>query len=227
MAAGAARVAAMPSASPRSRAGFSLIEATVMLAVAGMALMLVFAVATKASDQGFRLGRLALGAADAEAADDTFRTLIAGLSLQPSPPLADGGSFEGTAEAFEGPAVLGRGGPCAPAGPAAAIRVELRHAPSGDRLLCRSATRQAVLMELNGRAALSYSEDGRTWVGRYTDRPGFGGSSEATAPGVVRRSRRLYVRLATLDGRLDIVAAGARDRPGQVETPPVRPDAPL
>jgi hypothetical protein len=220
-------MAAMPTARIASRAGFSLIEATVMLAVAGMALMLIFAVATKASDQGFRLGRLALSAADAEVADDAFRSLVAGLVLQPSPPPAGMAAFVGTPEGFQGPAVLLRGGPCAPAGPVAQVRVELQHSPAGDRLVCRSASEQAVLMDLKGPAALAYSEDGRTWTQRFTDRPAFGGLDQQDRPGVVRRSRRLYVRLATLDGRLDIVAAGARDQPAKAEAVQAKPGAPL
>jgi hypothetical protein len=216
----------MPPSSASTRAGFSLIEATVMLAVAGMALMLIFAVATKASDQGFRLGRLALGAADAEVADDAFRSLVSGLVLQPSPPTAGGAAFTGSAEGFEGPAVLGRGGPCAPAGPAARLRVQLVHAAEGDRLVCSSTGRQAVLMELSGPAALAYSEDGLNWSPRFSDRPSFGLSGPA-APGLLRRSRRLHVRLATLDGRTVIFAAGARDQPRQGEPQAIRPDAPL
>jgi hypothetical protein len=57
-----------------SDAGFSLIEAAIMLAVAGMALMLIFAVATRSSQQGFRLGRNALAVADRELADDASAT---------------------------------------------------------------------------------------------------------------------------------------------------------
>lgn len=218
----------MPSPIAKARAGFSLIEATVMLAIAGMALMLIFAVATRASDQGFRLGRLALGAADAEVADDAFRSLVGGLALQPSPPQPGqlgAPSFAGTPDGFEGPVILGRGGPCAAAGPTARIQVQIQHAADRDRIVCRGG--QAVLMELKGRAAFAYSEDGRSWAQTYTDRPTFGFQAADAVAGVQRRSRRLYVRLATRDGGFDIVAVSARDRPGEAAPPPSRTGAPL
>lgn len=213
-----------PPAFRQSRAGFSLMEATVVLIVAGMALMLIFAVATKASDQGFRLGRLALGAADAEVADDAFRNLVAGLEIAPTPPSPGklhAQRFDGGPDGFSGPAVLGRGGGCAPAGPVAGLRVEVLRTANGDRVVCRSNVSETVLFELKRRAAFAYSEDGRRWTSRWTDRPAFG---LGAAPGRLRLSRRLWVRLATDDGRFAIVAVTARDRPVEVE--PEQPGGP-
>src|SRR4051812_18705711 len=100
----------IPPARPCSdEAGFSLMEAPIMLAVAGMALMLIFAVATRSSQAGFRLGRNALAVADRELADDSFRALVQGLEIAPRP--ADPARlriapFEGRADGFEGSAVL-------------------------------------------------------------------------------------------------------------------------
>ena len=201
----------------RTRAGFSLMEAMVVLAVAGMALMLIFAVATTASGHGFRLGRLALGAADAEVADDAFRNLVAGLEIAPTPPAPgklQAEQFEGGPEGFSGPAVLGRGSACAPAGPVAGLRVEIVRTAQGDRVACKSRGAEAVLLQLSGPAAFAYSEDGRSWTSRWTDRPAFGLSATT---GKLRFSRRLWVRLATGDGRFEIIAVTARDRPAEVE----------
>src|SRR5688572_1256929 len=129
-------MAAMPPATlrPDPRAGFSLIEATVVLVVAGMALMLIFAVATRATQQGFRLGRLALDSADAEVAEETFRDLVAGLEVSPWPPApARSGAprFEGGPDGFQGPAVLARGGVCGPAGPVGPLRLEIQRIAAG------------------------------------------------------------------------------------------------
>ena len=49
--------------SPHRSAGFSLIEALIVLLVAGMALMLVFSIGGESARTGFRLGRRALAAA--------------------------------------------------------------------------------------------------------------------------------------------------------------------
>ncbi len=209
-----------------SRAGFSLIEATVVLAVAGMALMLIFAVATRATQQGFRRGRLALDTVDAEVAEETFRDLVAGLEISPWPPAPSkpgGLRFEGGPEGFQGPAVLGRGGVCGPAGPAAPLRVEIQRTTAGDRIVCRTGSRAALLMEVKGRTAFAYSEDGRRWVSRWTDLPVVGRTAGAAER---QTSRRLLVRLAGADGGFEIVAGAERRRP-PVRSTASRTGAPL
>jgi hypothetical protein len=112
--------------------------------------------------------------------------------------------------AFEGPAVLGRGGPCAPAGPVGLLRVEIQRTAAGDRIVCRAGRRAAVLMQVNGRAAFAYSEDGRRWLPSWTDRPA---AAPTPAPAVRRYSRRVLVRLADAEGRLEIIAGTERRRP--------------
>lgn len=209
-----ARLLPEPAPPPRApRAGFSLIEATVVLAVAGMALMLIFATATRASQQGFRLGRLALDIADAEIAEESLRDLVEGLEIEPwppAPPIEGRARFEGSATALQGPAVLARGGVCAPAGPVAVLRVEIQRTAAGDRVVCRAGGRTALLMETKARAVFAYSEDGRRWTSAWTDRSPIG---PVAAPAERQRSRRLMVRLMTLDGRLDVVASTERRRP--------------
>jgi hypothetical protein len=181
-------------------------EAAIMLAVAGMALMLIFAVATRSSQAGFRLGRNALAVADRRLADDGFRALVAGLEIAPRP--ADPvrlrlAPFEGRADGFSGSAVLAHAGPCAAAGPVNPIEIAILRTAAGDQLLCRAGGVRAVLLDLPGRRLrLAYSEDGRSWSDRWSDRPAFIGSA-VTAQ---RRSRRLFVRLSSTDGRFEIIA---------------------
>lgn len=186
-----------------------------MLAISGMALMLIFAVGVKASQAGFRLGRSALAVADREVADDSFRMLVAGLMIAPAP--ADPvrlrlAPFDGRADGFDGGAILGRGGGCAGAGPVQPLQVRIERTATGDLVTCRTPQGRAVIFDLQGkRAGLSYSEDGRSWSERWTDRPAF---VSAATDLIQRRSRRLFVRLASTDGRFEIVAA----------TPPQRPE---
>lgn len=185
-----------------------------MLAIAGMAMMLIFAVGVKASQAGFRLGRSALGVADREVADDSFRSLVAGLMIAPSP--ADPvrlhlAPFDGRADGFEGGAVLGRGGVCAGGGPVQPLQVRVERTATGDLVTCRTPQGRAVLFDLEGqRAGFAYSEDGRSWSDHWTDRPAFIAANTVAAQ---RRSRGLYVRLASTDGRFEIVAQAPANRP--------------
>lgn len=199
--------------SSRSQAGFSLMEAAIMLAVAGMALMLIFAVATRSSQAGFRLGRNALAVADRRLADDSFRALVAGLEIAPA--LADPARlrlapFDGRADGFVGSAVLAHANPCAAAGPVNPLEIVIARTAAGDQVVCRAGSTRAVLLDLPGkRLQMAYSEDGRSWSDRWTDRPAFIGAS-ATAQ---KRSRRLFVRLSSTDGRFEIIAEAPARRP--------------
>jgi hypothetical protein len=195
------------------QAGFSLMEAAIMLAVAGMALMLIFAVATRSSQAGFRLGRNALAVADRRLADDSFRALVAGLEVAPSPadPARLGlAPFDGRPDGFSGSAVLAHAGPCAAAGPVNPLEIAIARAAAGDQLVCRAGGVKAVLFDLPGkRLQLAYSVDGRSWSARWSDRPAF----IAAAAMAQRRSRRLFVRLASTDGRFEVIAEAPAMRP--------------
>lgn len=196
-----------------------------MLVISGTALMLIFAVGVKASQAGFRLGRGALGVADREVADDSFRTLVSGLMIAPAP--ADPvrlhlAPFDGRADGFDAGAVLSRGGGCAGAGPVQPLQVRIERTATGDLITCRTNQGRSVLFDLQGkRAAFAYSEDGRSWSERWTDRPPF---TAASTVAVQRRSRRLFVRLASTDGKFEIVATTPAARPEAFsETPMVTP----
>jgi len=100
-------------ASPQT--GFSLIEALIVLLVAGMALMLVFAIGGQSARTGFALGRRALGAADDDVTQDQLRSLIRDLTPTPigvDPAALGLAPFIGDAAGFEGDAVLDRAGAC-------------------------------------------------------------------------------------------------------------------
>ncbi|HRD29948.1 MAG TPA: hypothetical protein PLO65_16750, partial [Caulobacter sp.] len=64
---------------PRShRSGFSVLEAIIVLAISGTALLLVFEMGVSGSQRGFRLGNQALSAADAEPGAGSLRAIIRG-----------------------------------------------------------------------------------------------------------------------------------------------------
>ena len=72
------------------RAGFSLIEALVVLAIGGMALAVIFSIGIKAGDTGFSLGRRAMSVADADVAISDLRAIIRSLSLRPPAAIVEG-----------------------------------------------------------------------------------------------------------------------------------------
>jgi hypothetical protein len=194
-------------------------EALVVLIVAGMALMLVFAIGGRAAQTGFQLGRRALAVADGEVAQDELRGLIRGLVLPPAgvdphdlamPP------FVGDARGFAGDVVLDRAGLCAPAGPAGVLLVALEARPDGDLITCGPKTgARTVVADLRPRRArFAYSLDGGSWSDQWTSRPDW-------TPG--RRDpaeRRLFVRLASDDGRFELIER-ATSGPPQLYNLPV------
>ena len=199
-------------ASAHGKAGFSLLEALVVLAVAGMALSLAFAAANHSADTGFRLGRRALDAADATVGEETLRTVLAAFL----PPVAGdppgGAVLAGSGDRLDGPALLPRATACAPEGPVGRLSVYLASSRDGDVVFCRADQRPAIaLMTLAGeRAALSYS-DGGAWSARWSPSP------FATVGAQAPNRRPLLMRLSTSDGKVEIIAAAG---PGGPPPPP-------
>jgi hypothetical protein len=200
-------------------AGFSLMEALVVLIVAGMALMLVFAIGGRAARTGFQLGRRALAVADGEVAGDEVRGLIRGLALPPAtidPRDVGLHPFVGDARGFQAEVVLDRAGLCALAGPAGLVQVTLEAQADGDLVTCRTNTgARTVVADLRPRRArFAYSADGAAWSDQWTSRPDW----------TVRRGyaaeRRLFVRLASDDGRFELIER-ATSGPPQFYNPPV------
>ncbi len=213
------------------RGGFSLMEAMVVLIVAGMALMLVFAVGGRATQLGFRLGGQALGAVDGELAEANVRTVMAAMTLRPAgvafdPMAADAGkaSFAGGPASFQGDAVLARASLCGGAGPAHALRVDIKSLRDGDAVLCRvGAGPSVVLADLRPRRArFAYSTDGRRWSDRWIE-PTTPSLAQADGP----REQALFIRLATVDGAIDITDRSTSGRPDLAKAtaaaPPVAP----
>jgi hypothetical protein len=194
-------------ADPARRAGFSLIEALIVLLVAGMALMLVFSIGGHSARTGFALGRRALAAADAEVADDQLRTLIAALRLAPAgiePATLHIAPFVGDAHGFVADAVLARAGPCGAAGPTGRLRVAIESRPDGDVVTCQAgAGAPIVAADLSPRRVrFSYSADGAAWKDAPPPAPPL-----ALGPDHVVRpaEQALYIRLASDDGAVDVV----------------------
>jgi hypothetical protein len=193
------------SAPPQaSRAGFSLIEALIVLIVAGMALMLVFEIGGGAARTGFSLGRRALAVADGEVADDQVRTLIA--ALQPPPANIDPAAlklapFAGDARGFSADAVLTRAGLCGAPGPVGRLRVAVVSRPGGDAVMCQAGAGAwtEVADFAPRRVRFSYSGDGREW------RDSWSSPAPSSDPRAEPAEQAVYVRLASDDGEVDVV----------------------
>ncbi len=203
----------------RSRAGFSLIEALVVLAIGGMALAIVFGVGTSAGDAGFRLGRRALTVADSDIAASDLRSVLRSVLLRPA------GSFEkdvdrpivASATMLEADVVMERATQCAPEGWAGRLTLQIQTQNGKSSLVCTAGARRSTLMDLGtGHAAFSYLEPGAAWTTSFTNAD----SAEARVEVLV--SRTLWIRFKA--SRInDIVEEISSGRPEAW----IRPDAAL
>ena len=176
-----------------------------MLLVAGMALMLVFSIGGQSARTGFALGRRALSVADGQVTEDQLRGLVRGLVLPPTgvDPQALGlVAFAGDERGFRGDAVLDRAGLCGPAGPAGALSVAIEPHPDGDLVTCRAgAAAPAVVADFRPRRVrFADTRDGSAWSDTWTPplAPPVGVKPE-------RAAQLVFIRLASDDGRIDIV----------------------
>jgi hypothetical protein len=177
------------------------------LLVAGMAIMLVFAIGGQSARTGFSLGRRALSVADAQLAEDQLRGIVRGLVLAPretDPKSLGLTPLNGDARGFRGLVLLDRAGLCGEAGPAEEVKMALETRPDGDAVTCQSGSSPAVLLDdlSPRRATFAYSVDGAHWTDTIAAPPATGPSRVATA---VRSPQTVYIRLASTDGRIDIV----------------------
>jgi type II secretory pathway pseudopilin PulG len=204
-----------------SNAGFSLIEALIVLLVGGMALMLVFSIGGQSARTGFALGRRALAAADAEVARDEVRSLIDALQLAPAgadPARLKLAPPSGFARGFAANAVLARPGVCGPTGPAGRLVVAIQSRPDGDVVVCQAGGAPAVVVAdlTPRRARFSYSADGAAWSDRWrAPEPSF---DRNAAP----REQAVYIRLASDDGVVDVVGRASSGPPWLYPPPPKR-----
>lgn len=186
----------------RSRAGFSLVEALVVLAVGGMALAIIFTIGTKAGDTGFSLGRRAMAAADADIAYSDLRSILTSYLLRPpAAALPDlDRALEGEANRLTGEVVMRRATRCAPRGWHGELILAVE--PQGDRqvLTCQAGSSKVILIPLQrGGAAFQYSSDGVDWRDRYSNAPEFFDEPSAAD------SIDLHVRFVAREDRIDIL----------------------
>jgi hypothetical protein len=206
----------------RAVAGFSLIEALIVLLVAGMALMLVFSIGGLSARTGFQLGRRALAAADGEVAQDELRGLIADLQLAPArvdPQTLRLAPLVGDASGFSADAVLARPGLCGAAGPAGRVLVVIQSHTDGDVITCQAGAQPAVVVaDLRPRRArFLYSDDGTHWSNRIAP---LDDAFDAKAEPV---EQALFIRLASDDGVVDIVGRASSGPPWLYPQPAPRP----
>jgi type II secretory pathway pseudopilin PulG len=201
----------------RRRTGFSLIEALIVLIVAGFALMLVFSIGGQAARTGFALGRRALTVADAEVSQDELRSLVSALALPPAgadPAAMKIEPFVGGPRGFTADAILTRAGLCGAAGPAGRLRIAIDEQPGGDLVTCQARDQAPlVLADLRPRRArFSYSADGRDWRDDWTSPP--------PDPHRVPSEQTVFVRVASDDGRIEWVDRATSGPPWLYPQPP-------
>lgn len=213
----------------RGRAGFSLIEALIVLVVAGLALMLVFSIGGQAARTGLALGRRALTVADGEVSQDELRALVGALALPPAgvdPAKLKLDPFVGDTHGFAADAVLTRPGLCGPAGPAGRLRVAIDPQAGGDLVTCRARGQAPIVVaDLRPRRArFAYSADGVAWSDAWSPpTAGLHGGPPTAQP--------VFIRLYSDDGRVEWVDRATSGPPwlySQTQTsqpPGAQPDA--
>lgn len=202
------------------RAGFSLIEALVVLAIGGMALAVIFSIGIKAGDTGFSLGRRAMSVADADVAISDLRAIIRSLSVRPRATIIEGVDQPIVAgpERLEADAVMERATGCAPQGWAGRLTLTIETQGAKKVLMCQAGPRKTPIMTLprGATAAFSYSSDSAIWI------PAFESPRTPSNDTESFRSQSLWVRL-NAGPSLDIVDLAASGRPERW----TRPDAPF
>ena len=195
----------MLAGSSAARAGFSLVEALVVLAITSVLLVLVFSVTAGARKAGFAIARRADAHSDEAIGAESVRILLRGVRLpQRGRWTAD---FEGAPDAVTAQFVPMRTLAC-PVAAGALSRLRIESAEGRSRLLCETLNgRSGVLLDLGrGPAKFSFALAGRPWTDRLSARlPPPSVQGPAAPP-------TLWIRLTTGEGR-EILEA--------VDTPPI------
>lgn len=196
--------------SPRKRAGFSLIEALVVLAIGGMALAIIFSIGTKAGDSGFALGRRAMAAAESDIAISDLRTILRSFVLRPTTTFVRGVDqpLEGSSTLLAGDVVMERATTCAPQGWAGRLELSIARRGSEEVLVCRVGDRLTPLITLRRTTPeFSYSTDGQIWRSDFSNAPeAIGATREPGSMRVIIRFRsgqQVDIIETVQSGRLD------------------------
>lgn len=215
----------------RSRCGFSVLEAVIVLAITAVALSLIFSIGSRASDQGFRLGRRALSASDSQVASDSLRAAINGIVLprpvEPQRPGFASTPFHGDATHWSSSVVFDRATPCGPAGPYALVTFSIVHGGRRSALLCDVGDGHPRELVDFGESTpeISYSTDGTSWsstadfasIGLTPTSRSFGENNKTPtgfeAAFIGPQSRRLFIRVSTTDGRFEVADNAFSGRP--------------
>lgn len=201
------------------RAGFSLIEALVVLAIGGMALAVIFSIGIKAGDTGFSLGRRAMSVADADVAISDLRAIIRSISVRPTATIVEGVDQPIVAgpDRLEADAVMERATGCAPQGWAGRLTLTIERQGAERVLMCQAGSRKTPILTLprgSAAAAFSYSPDGANWVSVFET------SRVPLSDLESLRSQSLWVRLHAGQA-FDIVDMATSGRPERWTRPDV------
>lgn len=179
------------------RAGFSLIEALVVLAIGGMALAVIFSIGIKAGDTGFALGRRAMSAADKDVSLQDVRTILRNIEVRPTPHVVKGldRPFIGTPERLEANVIMTQATACAPQGWAGRLSLSLVRDGVQTRLICQ-ADQAIELMSWTGieEAGFAYSRDGLAWTSALSTPEESAGFQDEVY------SEKLWIALNKIDG---------------------------
>lgn len=199
-------------------AGFSLLEALVALAVAGVALGMIYTVGFRGVTTGFRLGGRAITHANEQVSTQVLRDTLGSIVI---PPIAvssaaaeaetEAAEEEGNGDEFTGEAgqlaayvIAARDTPCLPVGGQGRLTLTVRQEKGRTLLDCQLGSDEAITFaDLSWPdAAFSYSEDGLEWFDNWSVVRGENVEASATPDAELRK---VYVRLASRDGQGQVI----------------------
>lgn len=205
----------------RAKAGFTLLEALITLAVTSLTIGVLFSIGARGPMQIFRMGNRALDVADTQVARDTFRAVVGNLVVPPlvTRALAEGGleadatdtSLTGDATTLSAQWLGERNTVCGGAGDTGRMTLTLTTANGRTVLSCQLEDGAPVsLIDLGRREVrFQYSEDGTTWNDAWQVDAG---QPVTDSVNPTADQRRVYVRLGGDDGRGELVATAVSAR---------------